>query len=174
MSNATLSVSLFYNDYDRVRTVEPPFPLMIMNNMYGHAYGVEAWAAYEPTDWWRLKASATTLHKVLRVRPGHVSFFGVQQEGNDPGHQFQLRSEMSLTPTVEMDTALRVVGSLPNPRVPAYAAMDARLGWNATKHVQLSLASYNLTNAAHTEFVVSSPPRRDIRRSVYVTARWSF
>ena len=173
MSNATLSVSVFYNDYDRLRTVEPPFPLVIMNNMYGHAYGVEAWAAYEPTDWWRLKASATALHKVLRVEPGHTSFFGVQQEGNDPGHQFQLRSEMNLAHNVEIDAALRAVGSLPNPRVPAYAALDARLGWNVSEHVQLSISGYNLTNASHTEFIVSSPPRRDIRRSVYATARWS-
>lgn len=58
--------------------------------------------------------------------------------------------------------------------MPAYAALDARQGWNISERVQLSLTGYNLTNAAHPEFVVQTPPRRDVRRSVYATARWSF
>jgi len=174
MPTATLSVSLFYNDYDRLRTVEPPFPLTIQNRMEGNTYGAEAWATYEPLPWWRLKGGATFLHKNLRLEPGSATFFGIGQEGNDPKHQFTLRSEMNVTSAVELDVSLRAVGSLPAPRVPAYLAADARIGWNVTDQVQLSVAGYNLLNAAHPEFVVSSPPRRDIRRSVYATARWSF
>lgn len=172
--NVTASVSVYYNDYDHIRTVEPPFPLMVSNLMDAKTYGLEAWASYEPLPWWRLKGGLTLQHEKLRLKPGSRSFFGTQQEGNDPKHQASLRSEMNLTETVEFDAAVRVVGALPNPRVPAYAAVDARLGWNISEAVQLSLAGYNLTNAAHTEFVVSTPPRRDVRRSVYATARWSF
>jgi len=174
MSNASLSVSAFYNTYDRLRTVELPFPMTIQNRMEGDAYGVEAWATFEPLPWWRLKAGGMIMDKNLRLEPGSTSFFGFTAEGNDPKHQFSLRSEMNITETVELDWALRAVGSLPAPRVPAYAALDARLGWNITEQVQLSVSGLNLTNAAHTEFVVSSPPRRDIRRSFYATARWSF
>jgi iron complex outermembrane receptor protein len=174
MANATFSLSLFYNDYDRLRTVEPPFPLTIQNRMEGETYGAEAWATLEPLNWWRLKASAMVLHKNLRLEPGSNTFFGIQQEGNDPKHQFSLRSEMNLTNEIELDVGLRAVGALPNPRVPAYVSADARIGWNVNDNVQLSLSGFNLLNAAHPEFVVPSPTRRDIRRSVYATARWSF
>ena len=168
---ATLSVSVFYNDYDRLRTAELPFPLTVKNMMYGHSYGIESWATFELSDWWRLKAGGVAMKKVLKLKPGSRSFFGITTEGNEPDHQVSLRSEMNLSESIEFDTALRVVDSLPNPRVPAYAALDARLGWNVSKGVQLSLAGYNLANARHTEFIASSPPRRDVVRSVYATAR---
>jgi iron complex outermembrane receptor protein len=171
--NATLSISVFYNDYDRLRTAEPPFPLTLQNRMEGHTYGVEVWAAYEPLPWWRLKGGVTALHKAIRLEPGSASFFGIQVEGNDPDHQFSLRSEMNLTERLEFDTSVRAVGSLPNPAVPAYAAVDARIGWRVSDTVQLSISAFNLLNAHHTEFIASSPPRRDIRRTVYATARWS-
>ncbi len=172
--NATLSVSLFYNDYEDLRTVEPPFPLTIQNLMDGYTYGIESWATYEPLSWWRLKAGVTAIGKHLRLKPGSASFFGTQNEGNDPDHQFSLRSEMSLTQEVELDLAMRAIGALPSPAVPSYIALDARLGWNVTEHVQLSLSGYNLLDAHHTEFIVASPPQRAVRRSVYATARWSF
>jgi iron complex outermembrane receptor protein len=169
----TGSLSVFYNVYDHIRTVEPPFPLTVSNLMEGKTYGLEAWTTYEPLLWWRLKGGLTVLRERLRLKPGSANV-GIAQEANDPRHQAFLRSEMNLTETVEFDAALRVIGALPNPRVPAYAAVDARLGWNISERVQLSLAGYNLTNKAHPEFVVNTPPRRDVRRSVYATARWSF
>lgn len=171
--NVTGSLSVFYNVYDHIRTVEPPFPLTVSNLMEGKTYGLEAWTTYEPLLWWRLKGGLTVLRERLRLKPGSANV-GIAQEANDPRHQAFLRSEMNLTETVEFDAALRVIGALPNPRVPAYAALDARLGWNISERVQLSLAGYNLTNKAHPEFVVNTPPRRDVRRSVYATARWSF
>jgi iron complex outermembrane receptor protein len=125
------------------------------------------------TDWWRMKAGGVAMKKVLTLEPASRSFFGITTEGNDPDHQISLRSEMNLSPTVELDTALRAVGSLPNPRVPAYAAVDARLGWNVSRDVQLSLSGFNLLNARHTEFISTSPARRDVRRSFSASLRWS-
>lgn len=47
-----------------------------------------------------LKSGLTIMHERLRLKAGSRSFFGTQQEGNDPGHQVQLRSEMNVTETV--------------------------------------------------------------------------
>ncbi|HET6197360.1 MAG TPA: TonB-dependent receptor, partial [Acetobacteraceae bacterium] len=48
---------------------------------------------------------------------------------------------------------LREVGRLPHPSVAGYTEADARISWDITKSVQLSLAGYNLLHRQHTEFI---------------------
>jgi iron complex outermembrane receptor protein len=58
-TRATVSVSLYYNVYDDLRTIElspTGLPLIWGNGMKGHTYGVEAWGSYAISDWWQLGA----------------------------------------------------------------------------------------------------------------------
>jgi iron complex outermembrane receptor protein len=47
---------------------------------------------------------------------------------------------------------LRHYEELPNPAVPAYTAVDARLGWYLSRQVEVSLLLQNLTDRRHPEF----------------------
>ncbi len=54
----------------------------------------------------------------------------------------------------EFDVQVRHVGALPTPFVPAYTVADARLGWQVTPAVELSLIAQNLFDRRHIEFDV--------------------
>lgn len=172
------SVTAYRHRYDELRSLESISPTggppaVIANMMEGHAYGVEMWGNYRLRDWWRLSAGLNTLRKHLRFKPGSRDILGLQAAGNDPSHQVSVRSTMNLANRLELDLGLRSIGALPNPAVPGYVALDARLGWQVSKDVELSLAVFNLLDKGHPEFG-AAPARSEIGRSFYAKMLWKF
>ena len=55
------------------------------------------------------------------------------------------------TRLAELDIDARYIGALPNPAVPAYVGINARIGWHMTDHLELALSGYNLAGV-HREF----------------------
>ena len=145
--------------------------LVIRNGMQGETYGLETWGAYALTDWWRLNAGFSLLHKDLALDTGSADVFGVDFAGNDPKAQATFRSLMDLGDRTELDVSARAVSKLPSPHVPSYVAVDARLGFRLTDQIQLSLAGYNLFDD-HVEFINPSLPPRESARSFSVSLRW--
>ena len=171
---ASFSISTFYNVYDQLRSIEPTGGTLVLGNMMeGNTYGVETWGSYGISDWWQLKAGYTYLRENLRFKPGSGDTYGVQAAGNDPAHQFSVRSTMNFANRTEFDVGLRSVGALPNPNVPAYVAFDARLGWHIAKGVEVSLAGFNLLDNRHPEFG-ALPARSEIGRKIDARILWQF
>jgi len=152
----SVSVSAYYNVYDELRSFEASagggLPLTFGNMMKGRTYGVETWGTYLMTDRWRLSAGVNLMHKELSFMDGSRDAFGTQAAGNDPSYQFSLRSSVNLTPQLEFDVGLRKVGALPNPAVPDYLSLDARVGWNVLQNVDVSITASNLLDDRHPEF----------------------
>jgi iron complex outermembrane receptor protein len=173
-----LSVSLagYYNVYDDLRTLEPTagtfVPLAWANGMAGHTWGFEAWSDYRIAPWWRLTATFTLLRERLRFKPGASGLLGVAQAGDDPPQQASLRSSLALGHAVSLDTDLRWVDALPNPAVPSYAELDARLAWALSDRVQISVSGRNLLHEHHQEF--PAPGASAVPRSVYADVRLRF
>jgi len=176
-SNASLSVSLFYNDYTDLRTTKPDpvtfLPVTFGNGWEGHTYGTDVWGSYSPFSWWRLDAGFEILRKDFHLKPGEIDIAGIQTVlGHDPGHQTFVHSYMDIAPHVELYIGLRQVGSLPDVGVPSYFEADVRLAWRATPKLELSIAGLNLVHARHAE--ATGPPIQEIPRSAYIEARWGF
>ena len=173
-SRSSLSVSTFYNDYTDLRSVEITpktlLPLQWGNLLEGHTYGLETWGDYRLANWWRLSASATYLQKDLRFKTGSSQLTGVAQAGDDPKYQASLKSSMNLLRVFTLDGTLRYQGALPDPALPAYTELDARLGWAIGHHLELSLVGENLLHATHVEY----PQASAIGRSVLADLRWRF
>lgn len=173
---SSLSISLFYNDYDdlRILAVSPDSGLpTFLNEMKGQTYGVEIWGDYRVLDWWKLSAGFNAMEKDLELEAGALDTGISQHAGNDPLYQVSLRSYMSLAENIELDLGLRAIDSLPNPRVPAYVAVDARVGWHVTDAFELSVGAQNIFDKQHPE--TGQPATRlEARRSVYLGARWRF
>jgi iron complex outermembrane recepter protein len=169
----SFSVSTYYNVYSDLRSIEftpvTLFPLRWGNAMRGDAYGVEAWGDYRLTDWWRLSAGFSAEHEELSFQAGDVGLLGVAEAGDDPAAQGQIRSSMNLGRDVTFDATVRSVAALPNPAIPAYTELNARLGWNVTPRIQLSVSGFNLLHAYHLEYV--SSPDGAVPRSVIVELR---
>jgi iron complex outermembrane receptor protein len=135
--------------------------------MEGAAHGVEMWGSYQASRTWRLSAGLTLLDMDLRRKPGSTDPFGPSALGNDPEYQWNLRSSWDLTPRHELDIMVRRIGTLPDPKTPAYTAVDARLGWRINRHAALSLALNNLFDSAHTEYSQSTV-QGEFGRSVFL------
>jgi iron complex outermembrane receptor protein len=173
----SLSVSAFYNSYDHLRTVEGStpkvFPLVVLNNMEGNTHGVEMWTAVAMSEWWHLSAGLSELRENLRLVPGSRDVFGVGFAGNDPHYQAKIRSSFDLPGRFGLDLWLREVGALKSPAIPRYHEADARIAWQATDKLELSIDGQNLLHARHLEFVNPSLPASEIPRSFTLTARWT-
>ena len=173
-SVASFTISTFYNDYDQLRTIElspgPALPLVWGNMLEGSTYGFEAWGEVRVQPWWRLSGGVSTLHEDLRFKPGATGIVGLRQDGEDPKIQASLKSSMDIGQSLVLDGALRYVGALPDGLVAAYTELDARLGWNLTDRLQLSVSGHNLLHARHVEY----PGGDAIQRTASVDLQWRF
>jgi iron complex outermembrane receptor protein len=176
-AGTSLSVSLFYNLYDDLRTTEPSpgfqLPIRLANNMEGETYGIEAWGEHQVARWWRLSLGAMAMAKDFHVAPGHVDLAEKASAGNDPAFQLLARSDIMIADGLFLNAGLRVVDDLERPRAESYVEADARLGWQVSRSVELFVAGTNLLHDVHDE---SGDPQRGqlIERSVYAGTRLLF
>jgi iron complex outermembrane receptor protein len=176
-SRFTYSAAVFYNVYSDLRTIEPAsaavtLPYRWDNRMEGDSYGLEAWAKWQVTDWWRLAPGLRLLEKDLEFSRGASELLGLWQAGNDPSSQALLSSSMDFGARVTFDATLRHVGSLPEPELDAYHELDISLGWRALPGVELSLSGFNLLDSRHLEY--PAPSGNYVRRAVLAQVRWRY
>ena len=175
-ARASLSASVYYNVYDDIRSIETTpgafTPLYWGNRIQGSTWGLEAWADYRATDWWRLGAGLDLMGERFRFKPGASQLLGLSQVGDDPGQVFKLKSSMNLPHGLMVDAWLRWYGALPDPHVPAYAELGARVAWAMTDRLRLAVSGQNLLNPQHQEF--PAPDADAVPRSVFVSLSWGF
>ena len=174
----SLSVSLFYNFYDGIRTTEPAgstmlLPVRLENGLKGETFGIEAWATGQLAPWWRMSAGIATLDKDFELKTGRVDIQNGVSLGNDADFQTRLRSQINLGDHVELDAMLRVVDRKPKPRVKTHAEADVRLAWRPSELIELFVAGRNLL---HDRFDESGDRSRAqlIPRSVVAGTRLTF
>jgi iron complex outermembrane recepter protein len=166
------AVTAFHHDHARLRSLEPrPGGAVLENRIAGRTSGVEAWAAWHVAPYWRLHAGWVELRQRLRPEPGSLATVQASGHGNDPRRWGNLRSAIELAPRLELDLIGRYVGALPNPHVPSYTAVDARLGWHATRALELSVHGQNLFDSGHPEWGVVAN-RVQHRRGVFFKLVW--
>ena len=174
--SVSLSIAGFYNVYDDLRTIEPAsdttfLPLYWDNLMRGDTFGIDAWANWQVTDWWRLSPGATWVRERLVFAPGASELLGLGQAGDDPSSHASLVSSMNLPHRLTLDATLRYVGALPGPVLPHYTELDARLGWRMNQRAEFSLRGANLLHARHYELPAGDGEQ--ITRSVIAEARFT-
>ncbi len=166
------SITAFLHDYERLRSAQiVSGAVLIDNRIEGEVRGLEGWANWQPAPMWRLSAGFLVLDKNLRLSPGSNDPAGPSNTGNDPRWQWSMRSVHALGEQLELLVALRRVGALPQPHVPAYTAADLQLGWNVRRDLRLSFGVRNAFDARHVEFDSGRFTGR-IPRSVLFSLTW--
>jgi iron complex outermembrane recepter protein len=182
--NVSTSLSTFYNDYDHLRSLNfesgTTLPLEFQNGVEGDTYGCELTVDYQMLDWWRWHTGYDYLKEHIQVKPGQTDLYNALSETADPENQFFLRSSLDLPCRVELDAAFRWIDTVHNNNggtpgtVPSYGELDARLGWHATKNIELSVSGQNLLQAQHPEAGYPDSTQEQIIRSVFGKITWSF
>jgi iron complex outermembrane recepter protein len=177
-----LSVDLaaFYNRYNDLLSLEPEpsfvqppgnliFPFQFANKMKAQVYGVEMAADWRWLEWWRWRFSYAHLHLNLTKKRASTDITTEQStEGSSPQNQVSLTSFIDLPGNLQLDGIFRYVDSLPAQNVGRYFNLDLRLGWHATKNVELSLVGQNLLYGHHPEWSGGT----QIQRGIYTKATW--
>jgi len=169
------AITLFYHDHQHLRSREPTTPegpLVLGNEVEGNTRGVELWSSYRITPGWQLSGGYTYLQQRLRISPGGGDPEGVRIQGNDPRHNAQLHSRWTLSPQWELDLSLRHVSALPDPQVPSYTEVDARVAWMPNDNLEISLVGQNLAGDRHVEFG-NVETRSEFGRAVYLGLKWN-
>ena len=197
----TTDLSLYYNDYDKLRSMAPPalicnpsgelvatnpmcmfasssltMTMMMDNSLAGQVQGGEFILRYTPMSNWRLLASYSYIDSqidVTAVANGNP-LVGQLLTGADPEHQFGLRSSLALGPAWDVDFTLRNVDRLDAAAIPSYTELDARVAWRPTAATELAIVGSNLLNDAHLEAISEFAEILPtwIERSVSLQLRW--
>jgi iron complex outermembrane receptor protein len=172
-SDLTYSFTLFHDIYDKLRSGQPAPGAQVQNKIQGTTDGIEGWASYQVAAWWRLSAGFSTLHKDLDLEADSTDPTGPSALGNDPEQQWIVRSSFNPAERHEFDLTVRHVGSLPQPAVPGYTAVDARWGWMLPgRKAEISLTLQNLFDPRHAEFG-DAATRSEYERAVSLNLLWT-
>src|SRR5688572_4196554 len=156
-------VAGFYNQYDHLITYSPGapefttdpapphllIPLQGNFNNSGETYGVEIGAQWQPFESWKIAAGYTWLH--MRLHPEE------SPENENPQHQVQLRSSLSLTRDLTLHGAAYYVDDVTvglvngSADIPSYIRVDAGLTWRPKPWVEFSIWGQNLFDDGHPE-----------------------
>ena len=174
----SLSVNLFYNFYNDLRTTEfldgQTIPIELLNGRKGRTYGIEAWGKAQVTPWWQLSLGVTTLHKNFHLLDDRMDLQPRNSLGADPRWQVVGSSDMELTPRLSLTIDARDVAPLDlPPAVPGYADAGARLAYDFNDRVELFVAGRNLVHRTHAEN--GDPGGAQLsKRSIYAGTRLRF
>ncbi|MDB5940859.1 MAG: hypothetical protein JWQ13_425 [Ramlibacter sp.] len=168
----TYSVTAFRQDYKGLRAGIPgSMPAIVSNEIDGHSTGLEAWAQYQAASHWRLSGGLFAMRKSLQFASGFSDDTSVPNLGNDPRHQWNLRSSWDLGSRSQLDVMVRRVGALPVPAVPAYTAVDANFGWKVTPSFTVAVLAQNLFDRRHVEFNAAGVASQ-IERRFFLRLGW--
>jgi len=180
----SLDTTVFYNDYDKLRTLDPvttpPADVLLpfANNMSGETHGLELAAQWRVRPGWLLNASYTWLGMDLKLDNGSMDTASESVENASPNNSAVLWSSLDLEHNLEFDSALRYVGNVKvaGIDIDSYVALDLRLGWKPKPDLELSLIGQNLTDGRHPEFLpdfIDTQPT-EVKRNIYARLIWHF
>ncbi len=174
----SLSVNVFYNRYDDIRTTEfspgQQLPIRLMNGIEGHSWGAEAWSTTQILPWWRLSLGISTLFKHFRQKAGHIDLAAGDSIGHDPELQLFARAQFDLTSRLRINAGLRFIDDIESdPPIGSHVEADAQITYRLGEHLDLYAAGLNLLHATHQES--NDPDRAQLaQRSVLAGARVRF
>jgi iron complex outermembrane receptor protein len=163
ISGVSFDIATFYNRYRQIygQTPGTPFfeaqqvphlvvPLKWNSDAVGTAHGAEISANWRALDSWHLAASYSWID--LRVS-------GAEQLGvGSPAHQASVRSRVSVSPKLEINSAAYYVGSidslnssLGSTHIPSYVRFDTGVLYRPWATLELGLWGQNLLDSRHRE-----------------------
>jgi len=180
----SVDMTAFYNDYERLLTLEPttpfaedfplPFHLVVPylagNKMDGNTYGAEMAAEWRCSDRVSLKISYTFFKMDLTFDADRPNTFSLYDEDDAPRHQISLRQSINFSKKVELDIWPRYVDNIPSRDVDSYVSLDVRAAWKPREHIEFTLVGQNLLDDQRMQFDKNSTSNfemTEVERSVY-------
>jgi len=155
----SLDLAAYYNEYSNnlVGNTEFQDLFTIDKSIISKstAMGLEATIAWRPLDWTRFQLSSSFIDiDIKSIRK--LNSILASNFSRDPQFLAAFRSSFDIASSIELDLWLRyadtVLGTSSSQKIPGYVALDARLAWKPSKHLELSFIANNLNDSQHPEF----------------------
>lgn len=174
-NSLTVAASVYWNEYRNLVSSEPIAPSNDFTYMnFGEARGVggELSTTYQATEWWRVVLTWSVLDFNVKAAPPSQDASLAAVAAQSPEHQVGLRSLWNIGRTWEADAWFRWVDELPRRiQVPAYTALDLRIGKQLGRGWELALVARNLLEPSHSEFIFNTL-QAEVPRSFYLRFDW--
>ena len=172
-TDLSVDIAGFFNDYSHSTSDSEIAPgiVQISDQRDTQIFGFEIFGEWRATSKLRFIPSYSHLQVRNKVPEGHEA-----ESGEDPKHQFTLRSQLDLTHNVELDAFFRHIDKLPGLKVASYQALDLRLSWKPMPKMEVSVIGQNLLQSYHQEFapeLIQTMPVQ-IQRGVFGKVTWRF
>jgi iron complex outermembrane receptor protein len=184
--NFTWDIAGYINDYNKLigsGTGAPAFialppptfvgvalPLPFENNTSARTYGFETTATYKCGECWKLFGS----YSLFEINANSSVPLNLAVEGSSPHNMIDLMSSYDIG-CWQFDLLGRYVDALTSQNIPSYFEVDARIGCQVTKNMDVSIVGQNLCNSHHLEFSsFNFPVATEVRRSWYGMLTWKF
>jgi len=196
----SLDISVFYNDYDNLRSPEGETVLVhdfmgqypyaeqqirFDNELKGKTYGFELAAVWQAADWWRWDLA----YSYLRIDIDTHNKTEEIHNNDGPQHQVSLRSAVNLSKDLDLNLCLRYVDdvkalnamtinatTISRTEIDGYLTLDIGLAWRPDDNVEIALVGQNLLDNKHPEYVqeIFTPLPTEVERGVYGKITWRF
>ena len=182
----SLDFSLFYNDYNKLRTGTDPESTVIVdalgayielvgtanNNLKGETYGFEAAVEWQVSPDWKLLGSYSYMEMDFDFSGELEAFLNSFYAR----HQASLQSRINLSHNIEADLWLTYTDEIAIQDQPEVWDLDVRLGWQPTLQWQLELVGQNLLHDHKRQLIseVISMMSSEIERGVFFRVTYKF
>lgn len=170
--NLSVDASVFHNDYDKLRGVEPAEEeglVTIVNNYTATSNGVEISSLWRPSETLSLHAAYNYFKLDLEPKPGATDTTTEATEDRAPRHQAWLRWEWQPLNRLQVDGLLRHVAEIRDYNVPAFTDLSLRLGWQLAPDWAVALTGQHLLEERHREWGEADA---EVQRGVFAELIW--
>jgi iron complex outermembrane receptor protein len=164
----SFDVSTFYNTYKHLVSAIPGTPVLLFasgvpyleipvstgNERHGESYGGELSTTWNVISRWRLTGGYSWLR--VETHPygaGDGSVDELRTSSATPHHQWDVRSNLDLTRTIQIDTAFYYTAAMVQTGIPQHLRGDLRIGWRPNTKIEASIGVQDAFQANHAEFL---------------------
>lgn len=169
----SIDIAGFFNDYSNSASEQEvaPATIQLTDQRHTHIFGFEIYSQWNAFDRLRFMPSYSHLQVRNRVPLGQEA-----ESGEDPKHQFTLRTQLDVAKNIELDAFFRHINKLPGLGVASYQTLDLRLAWKPKPGMEVSVIGQNLLQSHHPEFAPEVIPTMpvQIQRGVFGRFTWRF
>jgi len=178
-SRLEFDVSLFYNQYDNVRTFEPnvaKFQYELYNKASARTEGINSSVNVNVTNNWNLVFGYSYIDINIDFDPSSGDTLSSYDAGVSPHHQFQIQSKFNLTKNIDFDAYFYSVTDLKTVSIEGYKRTDLRVAWRPIEGLELSIVGQKLFygDTRETTRAFYSTHNATYGNQVYGNIKWKF